>query len=494
MPVPSPAVPGVGAVPVPDAGGADPFTLTRLGVLDSQITPELVDEVIGITGCREQRRRLLPADVTIYLVLGWCLMSGSQAGRPPGYRAVMKSLSTGLRHVAAAAVPTRQALGLARARLGDKPLELLFDRFRGPRAAGGTPGAFAFGRRVTAIDATVMDAPLTPQNLAVFGTVTSGSVPAVRVLALIETATHAFIDAASGGAGRVSEHDLARQVLHAMGAGTLVLADRNFPGQELWALAAATGADLIWRIKAGRVLIPVRFLPDGSYLAILPTPAEARNGAKNRRRGKPVPAAGSLVRVIGYTITARTAAATATRHFRLITTLLDPAHAPARQVAALYHQRWESETGYHELKTRLIGAGYTLRSGTPELVRQELWAILAVCHALAALETAAAATAGLDPRRISWTLTLRTAREQAADTLNLPGMLPREQAWLTADLLAGLTEPRRTRQNEHKTNPAKKKYATRNPAEPRPPSKVTYTLTTGTSEVPRTGPSPAQTP
>jgi hypothetical protein len=493
MPVPPSAVPGVLAVPVPDAAGADPFTLTRLGVLASQITPQLVAEVIEVSGCREQRRRLLPADVTIYLVLGWCLLSGGQAGRPPGYRAAMESLSKGLRHVAGATVPTRQSLGEARIRLGDKPLELLFDRSRGPQAAPGTPGAFAFGRRVTAIDATTMDAPLTPANLAAFGTVTSGSVPAVRILALIETATHALIDAASGGAGHASEHGLARQVLHALSPGMVCLADRNFPGYELWTLAAAAGADLIWRVKASWLLTPVTILPDGSYLTVMPTPHEARNGTKNRRRGQPVPAAGTTVRVIAYAITARTGGTVTTRHFRLITTLLDHAEAPAAQIAALYHQRWESETSYQELKTRLIGAGYTLRSGTPDLVRQELWAILTVYHALCALETEAAATAGLDPRRISWTLTLRAAREQITDTLNLPGLLPREQAWLTADILAGLTEPRRNRQNEHKTRPARHKYATRNPATPRPPSKTTCTLTIDAATTSGTQPPPAQT-
>jgi hypothetical protein len=482
MPVPSPAIAGVLAVPVPGAGGADPFTLTRLGVLTSQITPQLVAEVIEVTGCRERRRRLLPAEVAIYLILGWCLLSGGQAGRPPGYRPAMESLSTGLRHVAGATVPTRQALARARSRIGDKPLELLFDRSRGPRAAPGTPGAFAFGRRVTAIDATTMDAPLTPANLAAFGTVTSGSVPAIRILALIETGTHALIDAAYGGAGHASEHDLARQVLHALSPGVVCLADRNFPGYELWTLAAAGGgADLIWRIKDNRVLTPVTILPDGSYLAVLPTPHEARSGTRNRRRGQPVPATGTPVRVISYAITARTARGTlTTRHFRLITTLLDPAEAPAAQIAALYHQRWESEGGYQELKTRLIGAGYALRSGSPDLVRQELWAILTVYHALCALETEAAATAGLDPRRISWAITLRAARDQVADSLNLPAMLPQELTWFTADILASPAEPRRDRQNERKTSPPKRKYQTRSPAEPRPPSSVAYTLTVDT--------------
>jgi hypothetical protein len=156
------------------AGPPDPVADVRIGVLTSEITAELVDEVIEVTGCREKRRRLLPARAVVYLVLGMCLLSGDDSGGPPGYRAVMRSLTAGLRYLAGAALPTRQALGKARARLGSKPLELLFDRVRGTRAAAGTPGAFAFGRRVVSWDATTLDAPRTPANLAAFGAQAAG--------------------------------------------------------------------------------------------------------------------------------------------------------------------------------------------------------------------------------------------------------------------------------------------------------------------------------
>ena len=126
------------------AGAPDPVGDVRIGVLTSQITPELVDEVIEVTGCREKRRRRLPARAVVYLVLGMCLLSGDDRAGPPGYRPVMRSLTNGLRHLAGASLPTRQALGKARRRVGSKPLELLFDRVRGPRAGPGTPGAFAF--------------------------------------------------------------------------------------------------------------------------------------------------------------------------------------------------------------------------------------------------------------------------------------------------------------------------------------------------------------
>jgi hypothetical protein len=460
------------------AGVPDPVADVRIGVLTSQITPELVDEVVEVTGCREKRRRRLPARAVVYLVLGMCLLAGSDSARPPGYRPVMKSLTSGLRHLAGGSLPCRQAFGRARARLGAKPLELLFDRVRGTRAGPGTPGAFAFGRRVVSMDAAVIDVAATGANLAAFGTSGGGGTPAVRVLALIECGTHAVIDAAFDGAARASEIVLARRVLHALSEGMLLLADRNFKGYELWAAASGGGADLVWRVPGNWVLPPVRVLPDGSWLAVLRTPDQARQGWRDRQRGKP-PAPGRLVRVIGCTVTTRTGAGASTEDVRLITTLLDPAGAPAAQVAALYHERWESEGSYLELKTRLKGAGFTLRSRSPEMASQEMYALLTVYHALCSLEATAAATAGTDPGTLSFSVTIRTVREQATsnDIISQPGTLDRALAWAITDILTSPLEKRRDRHNERATRPRTRKYKTRKTGQPRPPSKATYTIT-----------------
>src|SRR5262249_15927594 len=149
------------------------------------------------------------------------------------------------------------------------------------------------------------------------------------------------------------------------------------------------------------VLTPVRYLPDGSYLSVLPTPHDARQGWKLRARGRPQ--AGHRVRVIPYSVTVTAGAGTTrTQTFRLVTTLPAPQLAPAADLAALYHQRWEAENGYGDLKTRLRGAGFILRSRIPDLACQEMWAFLAVYQALSAMECQAAAQAGIDPDRISF--------------------------------------------------------------------------------------------
>src|ERR1700722_13331313 len=121
----------------------DPRFLAGLGVLTSEISVELVDAVIEVAGCREQRRRRLPAISVVYLVLGMCLVSGADSMGPPGYRSVMRQLTHGLRQAdGGAGQVTRQAFTKARQRLGIKVLELLFDRVRGPRADPGLAGAF----------------------------------------------------------------------------------------------------------------------------------------------------------------------------------------------------------------------------------------------------------------------------------------------------------------------------------------------------------------
>jgi hypothetical protein len=85
------------------------------------------------------------------------------------------------------------------------------------------------------------------------------------------------------------------------------LADRNFAGYQLWGLARATGAHLAWRIKKNLVFVPLRVLPDGSYLSIMRTPAENVRHGQARAAGRtlPEPPRGHLVRIIEYTVTIR---------------------------------------------------------------------------------------------------------------------------------------------------------------------------------------------
>jgi hypothetical protein len=476
-------------VPSARAGGAG-CHLPGLGVLTCEIGPGLVDDVIDVAGCREKRARLLPARAVVYFVLGLCLLSSEDSMGPPGYRSVMRSLTHGVRHLAGMAVPSRSALCKARKRLGSKPLELLFDRLRGPLAAAGAAGAFAFGLRVVAWDGTAIDVPGTPANIAAFGCPAGGG-PQLRVLALIECGTHAIIDAAADGFAVTSEHVLARRLLHALRPGMLLLADRNFQGWELWGLAAAGGADLLWRARCALVFTPLQILPDGSFISVMPTPDDARRGWWLRRRG--LPQAGHRVRVIEYAVTVTSQdGTTRTEAFRLVTTLLDPGQAPAAELAALYHERWESENGYGELKTRLRGAGFILRSRDPDLACQEMWAFLALCQALSGMECQAAGQAGIDPDRLSFTVTLRIARDHARtqQAILTPDGLALARRQAIADMLADLLPPRRDRQYpREKKRPRNSTFPARKNNQPLPPGNITYRI-----HATRNAQQPAQTP
>jgi hypothetical protein len=372
-----------------------------IGVLAKVFPPALVDAVIDEAGAREQRKRSLPARMTVYVTLAMWLFMGS------GYDTVVRQLVEGLRWSRRGwgtwRVPSTGSITKARARLGPQPLRLLFDRVAGPVATPGTAGAFWRGLRVTAIDGSTLDLPDSPANAGEFGRPTSqhkpGPYPQVRLVGLAECGSQALIDM-TFGPFRAGEQTLATDLIDSMTAGTLVLADRNFAGIQLMSAAAATGAELLWRMPANFTLTIGQVLPDGTYL----TELIARNGGKGRVRCR------LTVRIIEYSVlTTDENGEQVSELFCLATTLTDPATAPALELAALYAQRWEFETLLGALKTRQRGPRIVLRSHTPDGVRQELWAMFCVYHALRELVVTAAEPAGIDPRRISFTHTLRTA-------------------------------------------------------------------------------------
>jgi hypothetical protein len=369
-----------------------------VGLLTTAFPPELVDRVVAETGRVQRRSRLLPARVVVYYVLAMCLFFGQ------GYEEVARLLTEGLAYArrwrGSWRVPTTAAITRARAKLGPEPLRALFDAVCQPLATEATVGAFYRQWRLVAVDGTTFDLPDTAANADYFGRPGSargagkGAFPQVRVTAVGECGTHAVFAAALGPLA-VHETELARRLFGRMRAGMLMIADRGFAGFDLWRAAAATGADLLWRVKNSAVLPVVEQLADGSYLSHI---YAARD--KNRH-ADPI-----TVRVVEYTL-----AGPATV-YRLITTILDPAQAPAVDLAALYAQRWEFEISLGELKTHQGVAQMVLRSQTPGGVEQEVWGFLLVHYAIRTLMHRAAREAGIDPDRVSFTRTLRLARRQ----------------------------------------------------------------------------------
>ena len=371
-----------------------------------------VEEVIDAAGAREQRRRMLPAWLTLYFTLALALFMDMGAARV--MRKMAGVLAWAERGVMVA-VPSEEALSNARARLGPAPLRLLFEKAAGPLAGPGTAGAFWRGLRLVSLDGTALDCQDTEANWQRFGGPSTkdpsgrklrGAFPQVRLLGLAECGTRALIAACQGGYS-TGEKTLARQLIGRLGPGMLCLADSNFTCYELWRDAAA-GAQLLWRAGASLGLPVIEVLPDGTYLSRLRAPR------KLRKQG----AADITARVIQYHL--RDASGQVTETFTLITTLTDPEFAPARELAELYHARWQIETAIGAFKAEMKGAGIVLRSKTPGGAEQEIWALLCAYHAIREVICAAAALARQDPLRISFANALDVVRGPVGS----PGSFP----------------------------------------------------------------------
>jgi hypothetical protein len=302
----------------------------------------------------------------------------------------------------------RSAITKARTRLGADPLKQLFQRVARPLAEPGTPGAWYGGHRLVSLDGATIDLPDAPALGQRFGRPAArppgrpaasrgaSSFPRLRLLTLTETGAHAIFAATFGpyGAGEVR---LAPELLQQRQPGMLCLADRAFVGFELWRTATTPGADLLWRVRKNQRLPCRQRLPDGSYLSCLYA------SPKHRRHD----AGGVTIRVIDYRLEG---VPDAEPLHRLIATLLDPIEAPAAELAALYHERWESEGTFAELKVSLPGERLMLRSRRVDLAEQELYGLLLAHFALRRLMHEASRQASCDPDSLSFLRTVRIVR------------------------------------------------------------------------------------
>jgi hypothetical protein len=228
----------------------------------------------------------------------------------------------------------------------------------------------------------------------------------VRFVGLAGCGTHVLF-ATRMGPFATGETTLAREVIGALKPEMLCLADRPFFGYSCWEEARATGAALLWRVKQKTRLPSEARLSDGSYRSRI-YPSE-----RDRRRNTN----GVVMRVIEYTLDGVPGAEAI---YRLVTTVLDPAEAPAEKLAALYAQRWEVETALDELKTHLRGSKIILRSKTPELVRQEFYGLLLAHFAIRGLMHEAALKGQVDPDEVSFTHAVRVIRRKLPHFVAIP--------------------------------------------------------------------------
>jgi hypothetical protein len=406
------------------AAGSRLTDLISLGVLTSSVPRDAVDEAIAATG-RGARRSdgKLPPHVMVYFTMALALFADDD------YEEVATRLSETLTSWGcwddAWSVPTSGGITQARQRLGYEPLKELFGEVAAPVAEELTRGALLGNWRLMGIDGFEWDVPDTAANAAEFGYAGSGegrsAFPKVRVVTISECGSHAMVDAEIGpSSGKGSgEQSLARRLYPRLDPDWLLIADRNFYNYADWQAAAVTGAQLLWRVKADLRLPLLRWLPDGSYYSVLINP-RIRGQARDRlieaaRAGKELDASQAvIVRVVEYEVPDREGDGKG-ELIALITTITDPAAAPAERLAQAYHERWEHETGNKQIKTHLRGPGKVLRSKSPDMVRAEIYGYLLTHHAISALICQAATEADIDPDRIKFHRTVRIVRRRVAD-------------------------------------------------------------------------------
>ena len=378
-----------------------------LGVIARAVPAERVRQILTETGRSSERERDLPAQAMVYYAIALALHMGSST------REVLRCLLEGLRWLwgaEAVKVAGRSGISQARSRPGEAPLRRLYDEVVQPIATRASKGAWYRDWRLVSLDGSCLDVADTEPNRAAFGgpgaSRGASAFPQLRFVALVENGTHVLFGARLGRYAE-GETTLAHSTLAALRPGMLCLADRQFFGHALWLAATAMGADLLWRGKHNLRLPREAVLADGSYrTTIYPSDKDRR-----RRTG------GIRVRVVEYRLEG---VAGAEPLYRVLTSILDPQRAPAAELAALYHERWEIGVAVAELKTGLRGAQVVLRSRTPELVRQEVWGLLLAHFAVRGLMHEAALKADEDPDRLSFSHAVRVVRRRLPMFAALP--------------------------------------------------------------------------
>jgi hypothetical protein len=371
-----------------------------LGAIAGCFPLKTVQAILARTGRASLRHRQLPAHVMVYYVIALALLMDVSC------REVLRCLLEGLKWFGPATAQMRttgkSGISQARSRLGADPLKQLHDEIVRPIATERTRGAKYRQWKLVSLDGSTLDVADTDANEEEFGRPGASrgksGFPQIRFVSLVENGTHVLFGSKLGSY-RIGEATLAKETMSALTLGMLCLADRNFFGYKAWKRAAGTGAELLWRVKKNAVLPCRERLPDGSFLSTIYA------SPRHRRRDQE----GVTVRVIEYRLEG---VPDAEPLYRLVTTILDPQAAPATELAALYHERWEIETTLDELKTHLRGRKIVLRSKTPELVRQEFYGLIMAHFAVRGLMHEAALKGNVDPAVLSFVHAVRVIRRK----------------------------------------------------------------------------------
>jgi hypothetical protein len=458
--------------------------LEREGLLEQLLSHDVIGRALREAPAGHKYDRVLNAKMTVICVLVACLFPGA------GYDSVLATAFglPGPRRPPGADVPTGAAFSQARKVLGEQVMRKLFELDAAVADADLGIGLLWKGLEITAIDGTTMELARNDVLDGEFGTPADGARPLLRVTAHVRTATFRWIAAAIGGY-HDGENALADELEDSFRPGMLNLADRGFFSMFRWLRFSGAGADLAWRVKNGAKSVPARtleVLPDGSELVIL-----HESGGMHARRRKDAPASrpgrlpATAARLVAFTVTTVTASGKRkTTRMRVLTTLLDHEAFPAMDIAVLYAERWQIEIAFLHLKKTVRGPRRPLRGQSPELARQEAWALLLIHNMTAAAAARAAGTAGLDPGLIPFTAVLGLIRSHVT-ARTCCEHCGRRPAGLLASLNTAILALPRHRQGRQRTSgrtPGERKT--------RHTEDVTYTISITKSNLPEWDTSP----
>jgi hypothetical protein len=435
---------------------ADRVLIPPSGELLPQFTasldPEWIGEALQATGTATIRRRRLPAEQVVWLVIGMCLF------RDLSMRELVATLdlalpgSRGIRVAPSSIVQARE-------RLGDEPLRWLFERTAAAWSHASARAHAWRGLAVYGADGTTVRVPDSAENRAHFGgqntrwDSTSGY-PLVRLVTLMALRSH-ILAGARFGAYALSECVLADELWSTLPDHSLTIVDRGFFSARTLIGIERGGIQRHWLTRAKSTLVYTRIerFAVGDELIEL-------NVSKEARQKDPSMPATWRMRAIRYQ----------RRGFPpqiLLTSLLDPKRYPAAEIVALYHERWEIELGYNEVKRVMLAREETTRSKSPKGVAQELWG-LGIAYNLVRYEAErVAADAGVPPTRISFVAALNFI-ESALRTWGTEsaGRLPERLQRLREDLAHFVLPERRERSYPRAVKIKMSNYARKRPAKP----------------------------
>lgn len=388
----------------------------NLDQLKSHLKPEWIEEALEWAGTTTIRRRRLPAEQVVWLVIGMGLFRNEPIER------IVDLLELALPDRRNTLV-AKSAITQARQRLSHEPLAYLFEATAAEWSARSADASRWRGLALYGMDGTTLRVPDSPENREAFGGQHAGGsrgesgYPLVRVVAMMALRSH-VLSAFRFAAYKYGETTLARDVWAEVPDNSLVIVDRGFlVKRDLVALERSRNRHWLSRTKVNtRWAIMERLGKDDSLVEL--------------EINEPNMPATVVLRAIHYQWKGH-------RRSTLLTSLTDPEQYPAKELIALYHERWETELAYDEVKTHLLARQESIRSKTPDGVRQELWGI-ALAYNLVRLEMERTANeAGVPPTRISFTGALALVRDELSRMGGprfLPGTIPKRLLSLRRNL------------------------------------------------------------